>query len=441
MHIHHVQFDPTGSDGTSVGYSYEHSIRPYTIEDTKLAARGHGGFDDVTVNRIDPKYRPGVAFGVGLGTESIEEASIVSVDPCTNTIVLDRPLANNHAAGEGAGVEFIRYRWYADALLDNIFWHDHVDGIHGWGHGGVGMLIIEPKGSTYHDPTTGAEVASGTVVDIHSHPDANGVVHPMAKGLVEGSFREMVIWTLDDNPVTDSTINLHAAPWSDRGTDPSLRFSSYKWGDPGTPLLRAYPGDPVVIRAIHVGPTIDSFRVDGHKFYIEKRNYDPTNGTINSRITDTIHSGVSERYTLILNGGAGGVGKQPGDYLYHNGIARRFEQGAWGIMRVLPAGSAGLQALPAYSTPAGTYVQPAVTGDRPPATVDPGNPCPAGSTDKTVAISAVDVPNSVQGTSGSGGTSTSVTGAITAAYVLTQDAAAAQDPRGDRAVGAAHQRR
>ena len=37
MHIHHVQFDPQGSDGTSVGFSFEHSIRPYTIEDTRLA--------------------------------------------------------------------------------------------------------------------------------------------------------------------------------------------------------------------------------------------------------------------------------------------------------------------------------------------------------------------------------------------------------------------
>ena len=53
-------------------------------------------------------------------------------------------------------------------LLDNIFWHDHVDGIHGWGHGLVGQLIIEPKGSTYHDPKTGAEVDSGTIVDIHT---------------------------------------------------------------------------------------------------------------------------------------------------------------------------------------------------------------------------------------------------------------------------------
>ena len=426
MHIHHVQFDPTGSDGTSVGYSYEHSIRPYTIEDTLLAAPAVPGATSVKVNRIDPKYRPGVAFGVGLGTESIEEATIVSIDASTKTIVLDRPLANPHAAGEGAGIEWIRYRWYADALLDNIFWHDHVDGIHGWGHGGVGMLIVEPKNSTYHDPTTGAEVQSGTVVDIHSHPDADGTVHPEAAGLVNGSFREMVIWTLDDNPVTDSTINLHAAPFSDRGTDPSLRFSSYKWGDPGTPLLRAYPGDPVVIRAIHVGPTIDSFRVDGHNFYVEKRSRDAATGKMYSRVTDTIHSGVSERYTLILDGGAGGAGKQPGDYLYHNGIARRFRQGAWGIMRVLPKGSPGLKPLPDNAAPAGVYVQPTVTGGRPPATTDPGNPCPAGSVNKAVAISAVDVPNSVQGTSGSGGTSTAVTGAVTAAYVLTANAGTAK---------------
>ena len=33
-------------------------------------------------------------------------------------------------------------------------------GIHGWGHGLVGQLIVEPKGSTYHDPKTGAVIAS-----------------------------------------------------------------------------------------------------------------------------------------------------------------------------------------------------------------------------------------------------------------------------------------
>jgi manganese oxidase len=386
MHIHHVQFDPQGSDGTSAGYNYEHSIRPYTIEDTKLSAAAAIGATSVIVDRVDPKYRVGVAFGVGLGTNSIEIATIVSVDPATRTIVLDTPLQKVHGRGQGAGIEFAQYRWYADALLDNIFWHDHVDGIHGWGHGGVGMLVVEPRGSTYHDPVTGAKVTSGTIVDIHTN-------RPLAPGIVNGSFREMVVWTIDDNPVTDSSINFRASPWSDRVGDPSLTFSSYRWGDPITPLLRAYPGDPVVIRSIHVGPTIDSFRVDGHHFYVNKRNIDHSSGGMYSRVTDTIHSGVSERYTLILDGGAGGVTRQPGDYLYHNGIARRFRQGAWGIMRVLPGQVADLQPLPGYPAPATPYTLPVPNGARPPATTNIGNPCPAGAPQKTFAVSAVDLPS------------------------------------------------
>ena len=204
----------------------------------------------------------------------------------------------------------------------------------------------------------------------------------------------MVIWTLQENPVTDATINLKAEPFSDRSLDPSLRFSSYTSGDPITPLLRAYPGDPVVIRSIHVGPNVDSFRVDGHKFYTEKRMPSDPSGTRKySRVSDTIQSGVSERFTLMLDGGAGGVRHIPGDYLYHDGVARRFRQGAWGIIRVLGAQAADLQPLPGYPAPGGTYVQPAVTGGRPPVTTDPGNPCPAGSPQKSFAVSAVDVPS------------------------------------------------
>ena len=33
MHIHHVQFDVQGSDGVSTGFAYEHSVRPYKVED------------------------------------------------------------------------------------------------------------------------------------------------------------------------------------------------------------------------------------------------------------------------------------------------------------------------------------------------------------------------------------------------------------------------
>jgi hypothetical protein len=264
MHIHRA-VRPTAPTAPQRGFNTS-TPSARTIEDTRLAVAASAGATTVKVTRIDPKYRPGVAFGIGLGTESIEQATIVSIDAATKTLTLDRTLDNNHAAGEGAGIEWARYRWYADALLDNIFWHDHVDGIHGWGHGGVGMLIVEPKNSTYHDPTTGAEVASGTVVDIRSHPEIDNMEHPLAPGLVTGSFREMVIWTLDDNPVTDSTTNTrHRSVIAHRSVVASLTPGAIQ-----VPLLT--PSLVTLSRFERLRrSTIDSFRVDGHNFCVEKR--------------------------------------------------------------------------------------------------------------------------------------------------------------------------
>jgi hypothetical protein len=420
MHIHHVQFDPQGSDGTAAGLNFEHSIRPYAATDTQLAAPAAIGATSVQVQALRPRYRPGVAIAIGLGHDSVENGTIASVNAATNTITLTEPLQHAHAIGEGAGTEFVRYRWYADGLLDNIFWHDHVDGIHGWGHGFVGMFIVEPRGSTYTDPATGLPLKSGTLADIHYNPVAlpgGGTSAPLAPGLVDGDFRELVLWTIDDSPVTDSTINLRAEPFAGRGADPSLWFSSYRWGDPRTPLLRAYPGDSVVLRTVHVGPTIDSLRVDGHRFHVENRARDAVTGQRWSRVTDTMQAGVSERFTLILDGGAGGPSRAPGDYLYHNGVSRRFRQGAWGIMRVLPATSATLQPLANNAAPGGSYTAPSVTGTRPPALSDAGNPCPAAAyaARKSFAVSAVRFPNS-----------TGLSNRVNYAYVPTSQAAAAQ---------------
>ena len=37
LHIHHVQFDPNGSDGATAGMVYGQAFRPYQIEDAQLA--------------------------------------------------------------------------------------------------------------------------------------------------------------------------------------------------------------------------------------------------------------------------------------------------------------------------------------------------------------------------------------------------------------------
>ena len=348
-HIHHVQFDPQASDGVGTGMQFGQAVKPYMEADVQLRADAAEG--DTTLEVVNPapadaerlaKLRAGVAIAVGQGTEGIEVHTIKTITHAgaSATIELVDPLKAAHDEDEWTGTEFVQSRWYPDVLLDNVFWHDHVDGIHNWGHGLVGQFIVEPKGSTYHDPKTGAEIESGTLADIRTD-------NPLLPGKVDGSFREFAMFQIDDNPGrapgavpppgeddvegTDSTINLRAEPWADRlgaDPDPSLLFSSYRHGDPYTPMPKAYPNDPVVLRTMQVGPLMDTFRLDGMRFNSEVRND-------SSKQIDTILAGVSEKATIVVDGGAGGPQGTPGDYLYHNGLGRRFRQGGWGLMRVL----------------------------------------------------------------------------------------------------------
>ncbi len=393
LHPHHVQFDPNGSDGASAGMVYGQAVRPYRVEDGRLPAAVAAGAGTITVAPTATlpslaKYRAGVWIAVGLGTEQIEvrKITVVVAAGARRVLTLHAPLAKAHAAGEWAGTEFVQETWFPDVVLDNVFFHDHVDGIHNWGHGLVGQLVIEPKGSTYHDPRTGAEVDSGTIVDVRT-------ANPLAPGLVNGSFREFVMWTIDQNPATDSTINLRAVPLSDRrGTDsdPSLLFSSYRHGDPVTPMPRAYAGDSLVIRAVNVGSGVDTLQIDGHRVFAENRYVE--GGKVTSSPVSAVVQGISERFTLALAGGAGGPQKRAGDYLYSNGIGRRTEHGAWGIIRVLPARVDTLQPLPGTDVPTGLAPAPVQTNTRPPAASVVGDPCPADAPIRAFAISAVDVP-------------------------------------------------
>jgi len=387
MHIHHVQFDTQGSDGVITGLSYEQAVEDFASTDPQLTARASAGSRTLQLSSV-AKFQPGVAIAVSQGEAHIEIRTIESVDAAAGTVRLTKALANDHASGNYAGTEFVQSRWYADVQMDNVFWHDHVDGIHGWPLGLVGQLVVEPQGSTYHDPRTGAEIKSGAIADIRTST-------PLAPGQVEGSFRELALFQIDDNPVTDSTMNLRAAPWSERlsrNGDPSLLFSSWTHGDPNTPMPRAYQGDPLAIRAMNVGPAVDGLKIDGHRFFRENRFLDGQSRTAASP-TDTVHFGVSERYTAILDGGAGGPEQRTGDFLYFNTLGRRFRQGAWGLLRVLPRQVSDLQPLPGTSVPVGGTPLPTPTGGRPPASPGAGEPCPETATTRTIGVSAIDLAN------------------------------------------------
>jgi hypothetical protein len=142
-------------------------------------------------------------------------------------------------------------------------------------------------------------------------------------------------------------------------------------GDPVTPVARAYLGDPVVIRGMGVVEFVGSIRLTGHRFRLERF-------AANGALTDTAPIGISERFDLVVDGGAGGTSGKPGDYLFYSGLGRMFTSGAWGILRVHDTSQSTLQPLPGHTPPSGSgFPHQTHTGGNPAVATGPGNPCPA----------------------------------------------------------------
>ncbi len=406
MHPHFFQFDITASDGVIIGFNYEQSVRPFTILKaadkektdeglpvpqnttlTKAAKAGDSSIEiasatrhvDIHGTKFDtPMFHPGIVVGIGLdGVGEFEARRIKEIKG--NAVVFTEPLAHNHKAGAAVSVEYVRYRWYPDVDLGIVFWHDHVFGLDGWGHGFFAATVVEPPRSTYHNPTTGKEIRSGLVADIHT-------TDPIS-AQVKGSFREQVMFIMDSNPRTAELVSsdnpmagrpsvegtpsavyparmnrssmtflnggeattgggfgMRVEPLSVRlanNPDPSVLFSSKVHGDPETPVVRAYLGDPIVFRAMESSANeVHTWHVSGHWFPVER--YNP-----NSAPRNTIHLAIGERYDLVIPA-AGGPQKMAGDYLYYSGRASHFAEGAWGLIRVLDKPEKALQPLPGH---------------------------------------------------------------------------------------------
>ena len=339
MHIHFVQFDVQASDGVVAGFNYEQSVRPYRIEGETLAAPAAAGSTSLRLVTPSARFQPGMLVAVGMDAgQQFEAHTVTSVSGALLTLA--EPLRTAHGAGEVVSTEFVRYRWYNDSQFGTAYFHDHVNAIGTWRHGLFGALVSEPPGSTYHDPRTGEELRSGAIADIHTSS-------PVSVD-VAGSFRELVSFVQDESTVlnvgrsTGSALNLRAEPLAKRTGDPAKAFSSEAHGDPATPVLDAFVGDPVVVRSL-VSATNDvhTWHVDGHWF--RKEPFSATSAPVS-----TAHLGISERYDLVLPA-AGGPQKLPGDYLYGNGRSFKLREGSWGLLRVRDrAGGEGLQPLPGH---------------------------------------------------------------------------------------------
>lgn len=208
------------------------------------------------------------------------------------------------------------YHWYAEREHISFF-HTHASH-EDMASGLFGALIVEPKGATWLDPETGTPLRSGAAAAI-VRPDGD-------------DYREFVLFFHDlFLPQAFEAINYRSAHMDARlARDPDHAnvTSSAVHGDPPTPTLRAYPGDPVKLRVIGAGPeNFHVFHIHGHQWLQPLGGREP-------EPADAQTFGTSEVFTFDLLDGAGGNIGATGDFLYHCHVLSHMHRGMWGIFRV-----------------------------------------------------------------------------------------------------------
>ncbi len=283
---------------------------------------------------------------------------------------LDRPLSM-HVQGlsydvqtsDGASVGYNRdsttkwctiYTWYADQ--EGVFlFHDMADtrsSEEGTNvHGLFGAIIVEAPESRWLSPETGEEMESGLFADIY---------HPTIP-----AFREYAVFFQDEleilnkdgaKPLDPHTglfasttgISYRAEPMrnreplshehSDSGEDISM--SSWVYGDPAPPILKAYVGDPAKIRLIHGGVK------ETHVFHLHNHQWRLEPDCQNSTIIDSISISPQETYTLDILHGAGSLNGTIGDVIFHCHLYPHFHEGMWTLWRIYDRLEDGTGMLP-----------------------------------------------------------------------------------------------
>jgi hypothetical protein len=267
-------------------------------------------------------------------------------------------------------------------------------------HGLYAAVVVEPAGATWTDPRTGAP-ATGWDAVVH-RPDGT-------------SFREFTLFYAEDGdepyqPVTkdgqfvplvdDLTgaykpgarwVNYRSEPFLDRLSlekartghyDESGAYSSYAFGDPATPVMRSYVGDPVVQRVLHAGSDVlHVHHVHGGSIRWRRQpGMGPTGATVGftkkpdllpgpSERTDAQSMAPAETFDQWAECGSGGCQASVGDFLWHCHVAHHYFAGMWGLWRVygtLQNGPASTDALPVLLPlpDRAQRVRPAVTASR-----------------------------------------------------------------------------
>ncbi|WP_435196565.1 multicopper oxidase domain-containing protein [Natronomonas sp. EA1] len=279
----------------------------------------------------------------------------------------------------------------ADERFEGIwYFHSHGNARTQTNHGLFGALVVEHEGSEWFHPETMEPLDSGweaIVVDgqeglayreyvilyhevgnetyqvreadggkiplIDPHTDAYRPCGFALNYRSECFYNRFELQETTSHPRTAGTI------------DKSLAYSSYAFGDPATPIPRAYVGDPSKVLVAHAG--VEQFHshhlhgggirwrfephADNHAGHelIERglTKVAPGNDELSaSQRLDAQSIGPGETYTTEIACGAGGCQRAVGDFLFHCHVPEHYLSGMWAFWRVHNTLQSDLAELP-----------------------------------------------------------------------------------------------
>ncbi|MBP3311568.1 MAG: multicopper oxidase domain-containing protein, partial [Butyricicoccus sp.] len=158
----------------------------------------------------------------------------------------------NNIAG-GRPCETLVERFFANEELNTVFFHDHLFANVHQQHDLFGALIVELTGAKFLHPKTWEPLKCGTkavirTADGKAYREFALALHDFAL-LFDGEGKPL---NPPEHPGSDDDpgvmgINYRCEPMPERlkrKNDPAHIFSSFVYGDPATPLLETYPGEP-----------------------------------------------------------------------------------------------------------------------------------------------------------------------------------------------------
>ncbi len=258
-------------------------------------------------------------------------------------------------------------------------------------HGLFGALVVEPEGSTWTDPETSGDLPSGLYADVHP-PKPQGTepipydAEPVKYPEDHESFREFVVFFHDEphfalphgplepdpcaasTPHEDHEADVHAPHFSlmpiSYRSEPMFHrereiwrrkregtltrqvvgeeqhHSSWLFGDPATPILRAYLGDPIRIRLVHAGVK------ETHVFHLHVYEWHAVPENPDSPLIDAISIGPQSAHTIVPLWGAGNRQRVMGEAIWHCHLYPHFHDGMWGLLRTFDRGHDGTRTYP-----------------------------------------------------------------------------------------------